>query len=283
LHYVEVNGFICRSIPSTLAPVATREPASKQAAEATDASPAVPPGSLGTIRNAALLLELLADGSPYQQLTELAERSGLSVPTAHRVLRSLAAPGLVEQDPESQRYSLGPELVRLSERYLARLPVLRAMAPYLVEVRDTTGATVLAAVLTRGWVVYVDRVEAGNVGGIYREPTRMRPALETAAGRLLAARADGILWATADALAREAGNGVPARKRAEWAAASFLFVAEPPDRWEAAVPITGADDSAVAAIAAMGTLEQRSEDEIVERVVPQLRRAAAAASSRTHG
>ena len=51
-------------------------------------------GSLGTVRNAVVLLHLLADGAPYQHLTDLAERSGLSVPTVHRLLRSLSLAGL---------------------------------------------------------------------------------------------------------------------------------------------------------------------------------------------
>ncbi|MPZ95851.1 MAG: helix-turn-helix domain-containing protein, partial [Propionibacteriales bacterium] len=43
-------------------------------------------GTLGTVRNAVLLLDLLTDGPAYQQLTDLADRSGLSVPTVHRLL-----------------------------------------------------------------------------------------------------------------------------------------------------------------------------------------------------
>ena len=70
-------------------------------------------GSLGTVRNAVVLLELLGEGPAFQQLTDLAERSGMSVPTVHRLLRSLVLADLVEQDPRSSRYSLGPELVRL--------------------------------------------------------------------------------------------------------------------------------------------------------------------------
>ena len=80
----------------------------------------LPRGTLGTVRNAATLLDLLSDGPAFQQLSDLAERSGLSLPTVHRLLRSLVAAGLVEQDPASSRYSLGSELVRLSERYLDR-------------------------------------------------------------------------------------------------------------------------------------------------------------------
>src|SRR5438477_251813 len=50
-------------------------------------------GTLGTVRNATLLLSLLAEGPAYNQLTDLAERSAMSLPTVHRLLRSLALDG----------------------------------------------------------------------------------------------------------------------------------------------------------------------------------------------
>ncbi|MCP6473859.1 helix-turn-helix domain-containing protein, partial [Klebsiella pneumoniae] len=67
-------------------------------------------GGLGTVRNAVTLLELLADGPAYHQLTDLAERSSMSIPTVHRLLRSLVLADLAVQDPATSRYGLGPEL-----------------------------------------------------------------------------------------------------------------------------------------------------------------------------
>src|SRR5437763_16453494 len=104
-------------------------------------------GTLGTVRHATLLLSLLAEGPAYNQLTDLAERSGMSLPTVHRLLRSLALAGFVERDPRSLRYSLGPEIVRLSERYLDRLPILRTLSPYRGDLRVATKTTVLVALL----------------------------------------------------------------------------------------------------------------------------------------
>ena len=65
-----------------------------------------PPGTLGTVHNAVTLLRLLAEGPAYQPLTDLAARSGMAVPTVHRLLRSLVVAGFVEQDPTSSRYGL---------------------------------------------------------------------------------------------------------------------------------------------------------------------------------
>ena len=232
-------------------------------------------GTLGTVRNAGVLLRLLSEGPPYQQLTDLAERSGLSLPTVHRLLRSLAGNGLVEQDPRSQRYSLGSELVHLGERYLDRLAVLRAMAPYLVEVRNATGHTALGALLVRGWIIYADRIDGEDAGGIYRESTRMRPALETAAGRLLAARAADGTWEDAISTNGE-GTDFTADDRATFARAPHLLVAERHAWWEVAVPLVADDGRVLAAIGASGRSARLDEQDVADRVVPELVRAASA-------
>jgi IclR family acetate operon transcriptional repressor len=185
-------------------------------AQATDSR-----GTLGTVRNAVLLLDLLSDGAAHQQLTDLAERSGLSLPTVHRLLRSLVLAGLVEQDTRSSRYGLGSELVRLAQRYLGRLPVLAALSPYLLPLRDAIGASVHVALLVRGSVAYVDRVD-GRDAGLYRDPHRVLPALRTAAGRVLAARADDAGWELVCAAASESDQAYAKRERDAWRAASHL-------------------------------------------------------------
>lgn len=238
-------------------------------------------GTLGTVRNATLLLQLLADGPAYNQLTELAERSGMSLPTVHRLLRSLALAGLVEQHPRSARYSLGPEVVRLSERYLDRLPVLRALAPYLVELRDATKATVLVALLVRSSVCYVDRVDGDDHGGVFRETHRVHDALDTAAGRLLLARSGDDAWAEAVAGHAAAGRPRPTtRERRIWAKAPFLVLGpgSAPDRAEVAVPVGPADAGPPTVLCASGHPDTFTPEVLSERVAPLLVRAARAAA-----
>ena len=233
-------------------------------------------GGLGTVRNAVLLLELLSRGPAYQQLTDLAERSELSVPTVHRLLRSLVLADLVEQDPRSSRYGLGPELTRLSHQYLARLPILGALAPYLVQLRDQVGSTVHVEVLVRGQVVYIDRVD-GDDRGLYRDAHRVHPALATAGGRVLAARADDEVWKRAWELAAPQDRQEADRERDAWAQASHL-VANGPDPTapqEVAVPVLDGHGQAVAAIAA--NLPPSADPAQIETMAAHLRLAAAAA------
>ena len=233
-------------------------------------------GTLGTVRNAVLLLDLLTDGPAFQQLTDLADRSGLSIPTVHRLLRSLVLADLVEQDPRSSRYSLGPGVARLSQRYLGRLPILGALAPYLVALRDALQATVHVSVLVRDNVVYVDRVDAGD-GGQYRDSHRVAPALATASGRLLAARADDATWDQCLAAHPEALEGDPATLRKEWSGSDFLVSTDAGAvvPGEVAVAVLDTAGRPVAALAA--SLAPGSDEDRVAGIVQHLTRTAAAA------
>lgn len=86
------------------------------------------------IDRTVLLLRLVATFCPRgARLTDLAQESGLPAPTVRRILKRLTQHGLIAQDPQGQRYALGPlsqELAfgpspsrRAAERYA---PVLRA-------------------------------------------------------------------------------------------------------------------------------------------------------------
>jgi IclR family transcriptional regulator, acetate operon repressor len=241
-------------------------------------------GTLGTVRNAVQVLQLLSMGPSYHQLTELARQAGMSLPTIHRLLKSLAKAGFVEQHSQSSRYSLGAELARLSERYLGRHPVLRALAPYLVELRNRTKATILVALLVRGSVVYVDRVDGEDVGGVYRQSHRSHSALETAAGRVLLAQAGDEAWDEAVSMAIAEGATPEGKSpheftyshREQWARKPYLVLADPQlsDFVEVAVRVTDQRDQVRAALAAMARADAFADEGFAQRLTTQLLRAA---------
>jgi DNA-binding IclR family transcriptional regulator len=183
--------------------------------------------------------------------------------------------GLVEQDPRSLRYGLGSEIVRLSERYLDRLPTLRALSPYLRELRDTTKTTILVAVLVRTSIIYVDRVDGEEGAGVFRESQRVHEALGTAAGRILLARGAPEAWGEAvDGRTRPSN-----RDRRAWADAPFLLLGPDGDRStvEVAVPVLDRAGMPLAALCARGDPAAFPEDVLKNDVAPQLVRAARAA------
>ena len=219
-------------------------------------------GILGTVRNATFLLELLARGPAFQSVTALAEQSGLSIATAHRVLKSLAQAGLVRQSRRSLGYGLGPGLVRLSERYLGEVAALRALSPFLSELRNITEATIEVNLVIDGDVICVDRVDGIGRPGVFRQPHRSRRAVDSAAGRVLLAHqspaGDG------------AGEADDARRRTEWAASSFIcLVPEGTQELEVAVPVRNRSGEVVAALCAISTA---SDPEAVDTMAADLAR-----------
>lgn len=236
----------------------------------------VPRGTLGTVRNASLLLDLLSQGPALQQLSDLADRSGLSLPTVHRLLRSLVAAGLAEQEPRSSRYSLGPELVRLSGRYLDRLPLLQGLGPYMSDLRRQTSASTAVALLVRDDVVYVDRVEGADVG-LFGRQGRIFPVTMTAGGRLLLGRANPDVQA---ACLRRLGVAAPSEEELkEWGRASHLVTDEVgrAGEVEIAVPVTVRDGDILAALVATGAPPRLPRHQLIDEVLPLLEHAASLA------
>src|SRR5258705_6274922 len=71
-----------------------------------------------SVDRAVRILKALAGGPGRLGVSELSDRLGLAKGTVHGLLRTLQAHGLVEQDTDSDKYQLGPQLLQLSNRYL---------------------------------------------------------------------------------------------------------------------------------------------------------------------
>jgi DNA-binding IclR family transcriptional regulator len=76
------------------------------------------------VSRAGLLLRTVSAGAPAGVTTgEAVTRSGLTRPTAHRLLAALAAEGLVDQDSRTGRWHPGPELYLMGSVAAARYDI----------------------------------------------------------------------------------------------------------------------------------------------------------------
>lgn len=122
--------------------------------------------SEGSARNTSSALErgadvllLFADSAESQLgVTQIANRLGLSKAVVHRILSALRNKGLVEFDPETRRYSLGPIIMSLGLTYLQRLDVRAVAMAELTELSHQTNETTTLSVRTGPNRVYVDQV-----------------------------------------------------------------------------------------------------------------------------
>ena len=89
-------------------------------------------------RSVRILLAL--QGARRLSLSDLAAQLGLPNSTVHGILRTLAAHGMVEQEPGSLRYMLGPAVLRLSSVYLDSLEFRSRTLKWAEELARRSGA-----------------------------------------------------------------------------------------------------------------------------------------------
>jgi DNA-binding IclR family transcriptional regulator len=102
-------------------------------------------------------LELVADAGELG-VTELGRRLGVHKATASRLAATLAERGLLERDPQTDRYRLGFGLVRLAGAAMARLDLVSSARATLDDLAERTHETVTIGVLSHDDVVSVDQV-----------------------------------------------------------------------------------------------------------------------------
>ena len=99
------------------------------------------------MRRALAVLRLVATGQEGGvRLTDIAGMSGLSRPTVHRLLKVLIEETAVEQDVQTRRYRVGPELALLGLARGGRFSIRAIAEPYLQSLAAQVGDTVFLSV-----------------------------------------------------------------------------------------------------------------------------------------
>lgn len=142
---------------------------------------------LGSVGNAARVLKAFTARRQTYGVSELARKLDLSKSTAHRLLTTLAAEQLVEQDIETGRYRLGLAVYDLLAATTAGGGLTEAVLPPMTVLRTRTGATVHVAVLDRREVVYVERLDSPQSLRMFLDVGRRNWAHSTATGKVLLA------------------------------------------------------------------------------------------------
>lgn len=148
----------------------------------------------GTVDKAVRALEALHAGGGSASLAELAGRLRMPKATVHRLLASLAAHALVEQDGEG-RYRLGVGLVRLGLGAQALDPIARVARPELERAARAFGETFFLVVARGGRLVVLDKVEGTGVLRAAPAVGSEVPVDVTASGRLYLAHAPELVGA----------------------------------------------------------------------------------------
>jgi IclR family pca regulon transcriptional regulator len=223
-------------------------------------------------------------------LADIAAIAEVSRPSALRIARTLQDAGYLIRNPTTKSYILGPKALSLGLTTLASLSLLEIAEPYLVSLRDRLEQTVKMAVRDDIDIIYVARLVPASRRATmdYRVGTRL-PALLTSMGRAMVAPLPDkevreiltrtkltpftsltltdpeAIWAEIQNVRRQGyattNQGVTLERRA------------------AAAVITNTTGEPIAAVNASVHVLEFSQDQLEEKIVPEVVATAAAISS----
>lgn len=234
---------------------------------------------LSSVTTAVRLLKLFSVQDHELGISELAKRLNVAKSTVHRLASALLDEGLLEQNPENNRYRLGVALFGLGTLVRRRMEVVAEAKTFLTDLRTQTGENVRLAILNGTNVVYVNDFEGPHPVRLRSSIGLSKPAYCTAEGIVLLTGQPGSV--IDDMLAGEIAGPTPrakidpARIRAKIEDARRLGYAIDDEENETgmacvAAPVRGGDGRVVAGIGVAGPrtrLRKRMFPALAARVV----------------
>ncbi|SNR63343.1 IclR family transcriptional regulator [Paracoccus sediminis] len=143
-------------------------------------------GTVQVLDRALDMLDLLA-AHPGLTLSEVADRMDQSPSTVHRLLHSLAARGMVESDPATQAWNIGPATFRLGSAFMRRSGIVERARPILRALMEHTGETANLGILNGDAVLFVSQAETHETIRAFFPPGTRSPLHASGIGKALLA------------------------------------------------------------------------------------------------
>jgi DNA-binding IclR family transcriptional regulator len=243
---------------------------------------------LSSVATAFRLLNAFSEEEVEIGVSALAKRLGIAKSTVHRLAVTLVAEGILEQNPENEKYRLGINLFRLGALVRQRMNVSNEAKPYLIELREQTHETVHLAILNQNQIMYVYNLESRQAIRARSDVGVRKPAYCTAEGlAMLAFQPEEILASViAEGLIpRTAHTSTdPARLRSRLAEVRQSGFAVEDEESEIgmrciAAPVRDSAGAVIAAVGVAGPLPRLSK-KAIQAFVPNVVRTADAISAR---
>lgn len=133
------------------------------------APPAVKTSVPAVEQASRVLLCLASSPQSKMRLTDICDHLGISKSKGHAILNTLKQFELIDKDPQTKTYSLGPALIFLSQRVLDNLSYPEVVAPFLENlVKETNGTAAFG--LIDGSNLYIIAKREGNQNIGFRLP-----------------------------------------------------------------------------------------------------------------
>lgn len=143
-----------------------------------------------TLAKAMAILDAFSDEQPERGIRELGRELGINSATVYRLVTTLSGAGYLEQDPETQRYSLGPKFLRLANLYALHNPISVVTRKVFESYADRFEHNFYLSKLSNFEVVYLAVLDGRGPIRIVVEAGRRAALHATATGKLLLAYCD---------------------------------------------------------------------------------------------
>jgi DNA-binding IclR family transcriptional regulator len=149
-----------------------------------------------SVSHALDVLEQFGGESDELGVTELSKRLKLHKNNVFRLLATLEARGYIEQNKATENYRLGVRCLRIGQRFVTQMGLLRQARPVMHQIARTSRETAFIAVMRNGTVVPLDAVEAEQPVRLVSRIGDFLPLHCTAVGKAHLAFADDELRGT---------------------------------------------------------------------------------------
>jgi len=144
------------------------------------------PNGIQSVSRALAILELFSDKRPALSVSEIADLTGLNRATCYRFCQTLRSLGYLEEI-DQRRFRPGLKAVGMAHAALRSRELPELAAPYLQELRRSTGETVNMGLLDGLEVVYVARIESDHLISLRMYVGSRLPAYASSLGRAMLA------------------------------------------------------------------------------------------------
>jgi DNA-binding IclR family transcriptional regulator len=164
------------------------------------------------------VLKALAVCAGTVSLTEISRKVGMPTSKARRYLLSLTRIGLVEQNPETLRYGLGPLALQLGLAYLDRLNAVHLANQAAVALRDEIRETVCVSIWGPYGASMIAQHDSPSLVHVNVRIGWVVPLISSATGQIFAAylprdATQGLLDKEIEQLARTRKSSVAAERK----------------------------------------------------------------------
>ncbi|TBC12997.1 IclR family transcriptional regulator [Rhizobium ruizarguesonis] len=146
--------------------------------------------TIKAIDKAMNLLRFFSPDQPEHRLSDLARAAEMDKATTMRILGALVLGGIVEQHPETKKYRLGTEVLRLARIREAGFPVVAVLQPLLEELTEEVGESTHACLFSGKDMTTIAIAEPRRSTRVFIDPAQPLPVHATASGQVYLAHAD---------------------------------------------------------------------------------------------